>query len=85
MLEMNFPSPQVQNKEEFSMECGICYVYRLEDKIPEACCENAKCGKPFHRTCLFEWLRAIPSSRQSFDTIFGQCPYCASPISTKLT
>ena len=25
---------------------------------------------------LFQWLRALPTSRQSFNTIFGDCPYC---------
>jgi E3 ubiquitin-protein ligase FANCL len=83
LLGMSFPSPKNVNKEEFSMECGICYTYRVGDTIPEVCCENTKCGKPFHRICLFDWLRAIPSSRIAFDTIFGQCPYCSSAISTK--
>lgn len=26
---------------------------------------------------LFQWLRALPSSRQSFNMIFGECPYCS--------
>jgi E3 ubiquitin-protein ligase FANCL len=83
LLGIKFPSPKTSQKEEFSVECGICYSYRLDNALPDRVCDNQKCGKPFHRTCLFEWLRAIPSSRQSFDTIFGECPYCSSPITCK--
>jgi len=84
ILEISFPSPKTTNKEDFSEECGICYAYRLEGNIPERICDNQKCAKPFHTTCLFEWLKAIPNSHQSFDTIFGECPYCSSPITVKL-
>ena len=28
--------------------------------------------------CFFlQWLRALPSSRQSFNMVFGECPYCS--------
>jgi E3 ubiquitin-protein ligase FANCL len=98
VLGVTFPSPKTSKKEDFSMECAvsslifhlrlpnkICYAYRLENAIPDRVCDNLKCGKAFHRLCLFEWLRAIPSSRQSFDTIFGTCPYCSNPITVKMT
>jgi len=65
------------------MECGICYSFRLENNVPDKVCDNPKCAKPFHRQCLSEWLRAIPSSRTSFDTIFGECPYCTNQITCK--
>ena len=53
--------------------------------VPDTACSNPKCSRPFHRTCLFEWLRSDPTSRISFDTVFGTCPYCSSPISTRAT
>lgn len=24
-----------------------------------------------------QWLRGLPSSRQSFNIVFGECPYCS--------
>lgn len=52
-----------------------------EGELPEICCENATCGKPFHRSCLREWLAADTTTRQSFGKMFGACPYCSAPIS----
>jgi len=49
--------------------------------IPDQICENANCGKTFHYTCLLEWMQSTPQKRQSFNTLFGDCPYCSSPIS----
>ncbi|CAM9824218.1 unnamed protein product [Ectocarpus sp. 12 AP-2014] len=51
--------------------------------IPDRVCDNAKCRRPYHPKCLFVWLQGLPTSRVSFDTIFGQCPYCSDPISVK--
>ncbi|KAF3708528.1 E3 ubiquitin-protein ligase FANCL [Channa argus] len=31
-----------------------------------------------------QWLRALPSSRQSFNIVFGECPYCSKPITVKM-
>ncbi|GLD72103.1 E3 ubiquitin-protein ligase FANCL [Lates japonicus] len=31
------------------------------------------------------WLRALPSSRQSFSIVFGECPYCSKPITVKMS
>jgi E3 ubiquitin-protein ligase FANCL len=85
ILQISFPSPKTTKKEDFSMECAICYAYRLENDIPDRVCDNNKCSKAFHRVCLYEWLRAIPTTRQSFDTMFGACPYCSTPISVKIS
>ena len=82
VLQLKFPSPADTEREEFRMECGICYAHRLtrpgeaETCLPECCCDNARCGRAFHQPCLFEWLQSLPDSRRSFDTIFGSCPYC---------
>lgn len=48
---------------------------------PDQICDNSRCGKSFHHACLLEWLRSTPSTRKSFRTYFGTCPYCSSPIS----
>jgi E3 ubiquitin-protein ligase FANCL len=72
-----------QDEGDMSEKCSICYSYRLEMKVPDKVCDNAKCCRPFHSQCLAEWLRSIPKAHQSFDTIFGTCPYCSSAISVK--
>ena len=51
---------------------------------PDCLCHNTHCNRAFHRPCLSEWLRSMPSARQSFDTMFGECPYCSQPITVKL-
>lgn len=84
LLGITFPSPATTKKEEFNVECGICYSYRMELEIPDEVCSDTRCGQAFHRTCLYEWLRALPSSRQSFNTIFGECPYCEKAITVKM-
>lgn len=82
LLEMQFPAPSLAGAEEFSVECGICYTYRLEGVIPECACDG--CNQVFHHSCLLEWLQALPTCQQSFDSVFGSCPYCSKPIATKL-
>jgi hypothetical protein len=37
------------------------------------------------QACLVEWLRVLPSTRQSFGTLFGVCPYCSTQIVVKTT
>ncbi|GLE00928.1 hypothetical protein PINS_up009725 [Pythium insidiosum] len=51
--------------------------------IPDRLCDNSHCNRPFHERCLFEWLKALPTARQSFNTVFGECPYCREAISAK--
>ena len=50
--------------------------------LPDTSCES--CGQHFHAQCIGEWLQALPSSRRSFNVIFGNCPYCTAPISVNL-
>eukprot|EP01117_Protostelium_nocturnum_P014610 TRINITY_DN5577_c0_g1_i2.p1 TRINITY_DN5577_c0_g1~~TRINITY_DN5577_c0_g1_i2.p1 ORF type:complete len:400 (-),score=160.21 TRINITY_DN5577_c0_g1_i2:37-1236(-) len=87
-IGIQFPSPKTTKREEFSQECGICYSYKLDNEgdqqIPDRVCAESKCGKPFHPHCLSEWLKSNPSCRQSFNTIFGECPYCSTPISIRI-
>jgi E3 ubiquitin-protein ligase FANCL len=89
VLGISFPSPETSEKEDVSVECGVCYAYRLAghaagaESFPDVVCENKCCRQSFHHTCLHEWLRTLPSSRVSFDTIFGECPYCQEVISLR--
>uniref|UniRef100_A0A3B4A3D2 E3 ubiquitin-protein ligase FANCL n=1 Tax=Periophthalmus magnuspinnatus TaxID=409849 RepID=A0A3B4A3D2_9GOBI len=84
VLEIQFPSPATHEKSSLSVECGICYSFRLDSGIPDQVCNDPRCGQPFHQDCLYQWLRALPSTRQSFNTIFGECPYCSKPITVKM-
>ena len=84
ILGMAFMSPAEVDVETFSVECGICYTYKLDGKIPEKVCDDRRCGRPFHQSCLIEWIRALPETRQSFDMLFGECPYCSTPLNVKL-
>ncbi|XP_077189476.1 E3 ubiquitin-protein ligase FANCL isoform X2 [Paroedura picta] len=85
VLEMDFPSREALDKSDFSMDCGICYAYRLDGAIPDQVCDDSRCGQQFHQACLYEWLRGLPSSRQSYNVIFGECPYCNKQITLKMS
>lgn len=73
-------------------ECGICYAVDSPEELnsgsgatywPDQICVNDRCAKKYHKSCLVGWLQSIPSSRTSFGTIFGVCPYCSESISVK--
>uniref|UniRef100_A0A8C0TT60 FA complementation group L n=2 Tax=Canis lupus familiaris TaxID=9615 RepID=A0A8C0TT60_CANLF len=85
VLEIDFPARANLEKSDFSMDCGICYAYQLDGAIPDQVCDNLQCGQPFHQICLYEWLRGLLTSRQSFNIIFGECPYCSKPITLKMS
>ena len=80
VLQRSFPSRQTStaDAEEYSVECAICYSYHLDGSVPESACDG--CSKPFHKACLSEWLRGLPSTQQSFNRLFGECPYCGTNI-----
>ena len=103
ILGQPFPSPSTSSKSDFSIECGVCYSYRIMaggtvdsgdasgqqeagsgagTLLPDVSCES--CGQHFHAQCIGEWLQALPTSRRSFNVIFGNCPYCTAPISVNL-
>lgn len=54
-------------------------------EAPDVSCDNPQCSKPFHRSCLVEWLNSDTATRQSFSTLFGTCPYCSAPITVKVS
>lgn len=83
ILGLEFPVMTKTNEVEFNSECGICYSFKLQDAIPDRTCDNEQCQRPFHRSCLFHWLKSLPSARQSFHTVFGVCPYCSHPITVQ--
>lgn len=85
ILEIDFPSRTVLENSDLNMDCGICYAYQLDGAMPDQVCNNAQCGQPFHQKCLYEWLRGLLTSRQSFDVLFGECPYCSKPITLKMS
>jgi len=67
---------------EWSLECGICYSYKLGDteQLPSVSCEQEKCCQTFHQACLHEWLVQLPDTRTSLNMVTGECPYCSKPI-----
>eukprot|EP00455_Lapot_gusevi_P000870 TRINITY_DN10370_c0_g1_i1.p1 TRINITY_DN10370_c0_g1~~TRINITY_DN10370_c0_g1_i1.p1 ORF type:complete len:389 (-),score=22.54 TRINITY_DN10370_c0_g1_i1:89-1255(-) len=80
LLERSFPSATSRQNQDLSLECAICYAYKLDQAAPDRVCENPQCARPFHRVCLYEWLQSVPTTRQSFHTLFGHCPYCSTTI-----
>lgn len=84
VLQIHFPSKVSISKDDTSMACGICYSYRLEDEVPEKSCEDVRCAQIYHISCLVEWMRSLPTCRQSFNVIFGECPYCNKKLTINL-
>jgi E3 ubiquitin-protein ligase FANCL len=84
ILKIQFPQRSEHKVESFDMECAICYAYELDNTVPDFVCDNAKCARSFHRTCLLDWLKALPNTRQSFNTVFGLCPYCSAALTVTL-
>nr|XP_004669003.1 E3 ubiquitin-protein ligase FANCL isoform X1 [Jaculus jaculus] len=85
VLETDFPARTTLEKLDFTMDCGICYAYQLDGAIPDQVCDNPQCGQLFHQICLYEWLRGLLTSRQSFNILYGECPYCNKAITLKMS
>ncbi|KAI3798954.1 hypothetical protein L1987_34241 [Smallanthus sonchifolius] len=93
LLEFQLPGPPGVEKNDQPIECGICYSQFLpvDDELgpksggrTDYTCENSTCSKAFHSVCLGDWLRSITTTRQSFDVLFGNCPYCSQPVAVKI-
>lgn len=52
--------------------------------VPDQACSNPKCCKIYHFSCLVDWLQSLPTSKTSFGTLFGSCPYCQEAISVRI-
>ena len=46
-----------EGSEDWGVECGICYSFLLGDQLPTITCEDSRCCKPFHPTCLYEYFQ----------------------------
>ncbi|KAH0685496.1 hypothetical protein KY290_016973 [Solanum tuberosum] len=92
VLDIQLHGPSSIQKTDPQTECGICYAQYLpiDDELgdksgsgTDCTCENNSCSRAFHSVCLGDWLRSITTTRQSFDVLFGNCPYCSDPIAVK--
>ncbi|KAM7520355.1 hypothetical protein LguiB_019317 [Lonicera macranthoides] len=93
VLEIQLPGPPGVQKNDQQNECGICYAQFLpiDDELgaksgsgTDYTCDNITCSRTFHSVCLGDWLRSITTRRQSFDVLFGNCPYCSEPVAVKI-
>lgn len=83
------PAPQTAEADNLAHECGICYSYTLVldgdlAETPSDVCQNVHCARSYHHSCLVDWLRSLPTTRLSFNTLFGACPYCEDQVSTRV-
>ncbi|CAM0875025.1 unnamed protein product [Alopecurus aequalis] len=95
VLDFALPQPpSVSITDDQQADCGICYATHLptDDELgtqsgcaTDYTCENANCSRAFHSVCLRDWLRAITTTRQSFNVLFGNCPYCSEAVAVKIT
>ncbi|XP_012079473.2 E3 ubiquitin-protein ligase FANCL isoform X2 [Jatropha curcas] len=93
VLETQLPKPPNIHKNDLQFECGICYAECLpiDDEFgprsgtrTDYMCDNSNCNRAYHSVCLRDWLRSITTTRQSFDVLFGNCPYCSEPVAVKI-
>ncbi|XP_009773284.1 uncharacterized protein LOC107824409 isoform X1 [Nicotiana tabacum] len=93
VLDVQLHGPSSVEKTDPQTECGICYAQYLpiDDELgaksgsgTDCTCENNSCSRAFHSVCLGDWLSSITTTRQSFDVLFGNCPYCSDPIAVKI-
>ena len=70
----------LDDDENYCTECGICYSFMEsegdQNLAPDQVCPKESCQRVFHYRCLYAWLQNVPSSRSSFGSLFGHCPYC---------
>ncbi|KAK1268598.1 hypothetical protein QJS04_geneDACA022107 [Acorus gramineus] len=80
------------NKKIIRMFCSLRFSLSIEDdeledqsgSPPDYTCDNPNCSRAFHSLCLRDWLLSITTTRQSFDVLFGDCPYCSGPVAVKI-
>lgn len=93
IFEFELPGPPDIQKNDQQLECGICYAQYLptDEELgaksgsgTDHACDNTNCSRAFHSVCLAEWLRSLSTRRQSFNVLFGNCPYCSEPVAVKI-
>ncbi|KAG2535563.1 hypothetical protein PVAP13_9NG123700 [Panicum virgatum] len=95
VLDFALPAPPSVSsvRDDEQADCGICYAKHLpvDDELgahsgcaTDYTCENPSCSRALHSVCLRDWLRSITTTRQSFDVLFGNCPYCSDPVAVKV-
>ena len=42
VLGVEMPGPADSSREEWGVECGICYTYKLEDRLPNKTCDDTR-------------------------------------------
>ena len=62
----------------------FCKVADTAVSVPDQACGNSRCSKIYHFSCLVDWFHSLPSSKTSFGTLFGSCPYCQEAISVRI-
>ncbi|TVU45284.1 hypothetical protein EJB05_04766 [Eragrostis curvula] len=96
VLDVALPAPPSvsSSNDDEQADCGICYAKHLpvDDELgthsgcaTDYTCENTSCSRAFHTFCMRDWLRSITTTRQSYDVLFGNCPYCSDPVAVKVT
>lgn len=66
-------------------ECCICFSLKLDNEtLPDKICNNEKCRRHFHTSCLLQWLQAIAGNHVIFHQIHGSCPNCKESISCRI-
>ncbi|XP_012270594.1 uncharacterized protein LOC105694477 [Orussus abietinus] len=67
-------------------ECCICFSLTLDEgQLPDKICDNEKCRRKFHVSCLFQWLQTTARNNIVFNHIHGVCPNCGENISCSAT
>lgn len=71
VLGICFPAAPDVGLSATEDECAICYHHRSEEGVvPECACDG--CSKPFHASCLREWLGGLSTTPLSFNRLFGE-------------
>eukprot|EP01127_Copromyxa_protea_P018335 TRINITY_DN5748_c0_g1_i1.p1 TRINITY_DN5748_c0_g1~~TRINITY_DN5748_c0_g1_i1.p1 ORF type:complete len:168 (-),score=26.14 TRINITY_DN5748_c0_g1_i1:123-626(-) len=82
VLELTFPTKVAVESLDLKAECAICYMYKLEEDIPDIVCDGRGCEKVFHTDCLYKWFESN-STRQALGAVVGECPYCDTKMTVK--
>ncbi|KAK9297170.1 hypothetical protein QLX08_009038 [Tetragonisca angustula] len=86
-----FPKREIKKEEiDYNVivtdeECCICFSLKLDNEtLPDKICNNEKCRRHFHTSCLLQWLQTIAGNHVIFHQIHGSCPNCKESISCRI-